>query len=452
MLIKNKYLNLSREMLLFGKNYFKARSLLKRIDDWTKDEVEQLQLNSLKKLLNYSNQHIPYYNRLFKEVNFNPSDFKHIEDLKQIPFLTKEIIRENLKELISDAIPQKYHKHSITGGTTGVPMDFFLDRRTSSPMEFAYLNFIWKKVDYRFYDKCAVLRSDTPRVILEGKKYWHHNLTNNWLSMSSHKLNSGTSELYIHKILSFRPKYIIAYPSVIYALAKYVNQFKVKFPALRAIICSSETLYNWQRKYLSDVFGVDIQSYYGLTEKCCIAGECKSNSYYKFIPTYGFVELLNHNNDWCTAEDEEGEIVATGFNNYVMPFIRYKTKDIGVHTNYTDNTPGWKIIKEILGRQQEFFIDKTGSPVSFTCSDEPFWHIIGKINAYQYVQNKPGIVDLNLELNDTLSDSETDIIHQAFNSYYANITIDVHVVNSIPRTASGKFRYLIQNITPELNQ
>ena len=218
----------------------------------------------------------------------------------------------------------------------------------------------------------------------------------------------------------------------------------------RGIICSSETLYGWQKKYLTDVFGVEIYSYYGLTEKCCIAGECKSNSYYKFIPTYGFVELLNNNNGWCTAEDEEGEIVATGFNNYVMPFIRYKTTDKGINTNYDDGSPGWKIIKEIRGRQQDFFVDKTGSSISFTCSDEPFWHIIEKMNAYQYVQHEPGIVNLNLVLNDKLTDSEIDIIHRVFNSYYAKITLNVYLVNSIPLTVSGKFRYLIQNLNQEL--
>ena len=67
-----------------------------------------------------------------------------------------------------------------------------------------------------------------------------------------------------------------------------------------------------------------------------------------------------------------------------------------------------------------------------------------------FFQNKPGIVDLNLELNGRLTDSEIDIIHQAFNSYYANIILDVHVVDSIPRTLSGKFRYLIQNLNQDL--
>ncbi|MBN2215330.1 MAG: phenylacetate--CoA ligase family protein [Bacteroidales bacterium] len=452
MQIKNRYLKLAQDILFYGKYYFKAHSLLKNIPRWTKDQVEDYQLEHLKKLLNYSNQYIPYYNRLFKDIGFNPSGFKHFDDLIQIPCLTKEIIKENIRELVSEAIPRKYHKHSITGGTTGVPMDLYLDRRTSSPLEFAYINYIWKKVGYRFYDKCAVLRSDVPKHIIEGKKYWHHNLTNNWLSMSSHKLNSETSELYVNKILNFKPKYIIAYPSVIYTLARHVTRLDIKIPNLRAIICSSETLYDWQRKYLSKVFGADIFSYYGLTEKCCIAGECDTNTFYKFVPTYGFVELLNHNNDWCTAEDEEGEIVATGFNNYVMPFIRYKTKDIGIHTNFNDNSPGWKIIKEIRGRQQEFFVDKTGSTVSFTCSDEPFWHIIDKLYAYQYIQDKPGIVDLNLEMTGKLSDSEIEIIHKVFSSYYANITLNVYTVNSIPRTASGKFRYLIQNITQEMQQ
>lgn len=446
MFIQNRYFRLSADILLYSNQYLKARSVLKKLKKWNGHEIMEYQFAQLKKLFKYSYQYVPYYYNLFKEIHFNPERFNHIEEIRSIPYLTRDIISKNIDIMISTAIPKKYQKVKRTGGTTGPPMELYLDRRTSSPTEFAYIQFIWKKVGFKFYDRCAVLRADIPKTIIEGKKYWTRDILNNWLIMSSHRLNKETSELYCREISRFKPRFIIGYPSVIHALSNYVKDLNIKFPSLKAIICSSETLYIWQRRFLTGVFGVPVYAYYGLTEKCCIAGECDQNSFYKFIPTYGYVELINNNDDWCSEEDETGEIVATGFNNYLMPFIRYKTQDMGIHTRYDDNSPGWKIIKEITGRKQEFFIDQTGSQISFTCSDDPFLHIINKINAYQYIQDTPGKVELRVDLKGMLTDAEVAELKSRFSYYYPKINLTLQIVDHIARTKSGKFRYLVQNI------
>ena len=329
----SKHIKLIIKLLLYQKYYLRTKKLLKSKSFHFKKDIEQYHFNKLKKIIEYSYNNVPYYNELFSKINFHPDKFKSIQDIKRIPYLTKNIIRENQEKLTSRIFPKKHIKIVQTGGTTGMPLDFYLDKRSASIIELAYLENMWKRIGYRRFDRCIVLREDNIENIVEGKKYWKMNYSTNWLTMSARHLNADTFLVFYNKILSFNPKFIIAFPSNAYLLARFIKDNKLKnFPRLKAVICSSENMYMWQRRYMEEIYKVRIYSYYGHSEKCIIASECANSSLYEFYPQYGFVELVNKNNDWCTKEDESGEIVATGFNNYVSPFIRYKTDDIGTYT------------------------------------------------------------------------------------------------------------------------
>jgi phenylacetate-CoA ligase len=147
-------------------------------------------------------------------------------------------------------------------------------------------------------------------------------------------------------------------------------------------------------------------------------------------------------------EDESGEIVVTSFHNLTSPFIRYRTEDTGIFTSQTcDDHPNWFTLKRIEGRKQNFLINRDGTPVSAMHIDRPFWKIRNDIYAYQYVQDVPGKVILNIHAREKLSDSQFEEIRQLFLEVHFKFDIDINQVDFIPRTKSGKFRYLIQNIS-----
>jgi phenylacetate-CoA ligase len=446
--IESKYFILSKTALIHSKYYLKAKRILRKTGNLNKGEIKILQIEQIKKLVTYAYENVEYYRDLFTSADFNPYNFSKIDDIKKIPYLTKDIIRKNPERLISKTFPKKYLKESKTGGSTGTPLSFYLDKRTSSPVEMAYLENMWRRIGYKLYDKCIVMRGEILDNIIEGKKYWKMNFSINWLSMSTFHLTADTFPIYMEKIMNYRPKFIIAYPSVAYVLAYYMKTNNIKpLSSLKAIICSSETLYNWQRKFIQEVCKVRIYSYYGLSEKCCIASECSNSSLYTFYPLYGFTELINNKDEWCTQENEKGEIVATGFNNYASPFIRYRTGDIGLFTKKKCNEANeWFTIKRIEGRMQDYLIDKFQNKITFTNSDVPLMCVKEKINAYQYVQNTKGKVSLNISVISTLSNNEIQDIKRTFHNYYHNFDININIVDNIPVTKSGKFKYLIQNI------
>lgn len=445
-LANNKYLKLATTSLMYLPYYLKTKKFLKKTEYDSKEEIETTQLRLLKKIIEYSYKNVPYYSDLFTKEKINPDDIKNLEDIKKIPYLTKDIIRKNSDKLISPTIAKKYFKSVLSGGTSGLPLEFYLDKRTSSPVEMAYIEHLWKRVGFKLYDRCLVLRGEALNVA-ENKKYWKMNRSVNWLSISSFHINDQTFSIYLDKIKSFKPKFIVAYPSVIYLLALLFKRYNVPpIKSLKAIILSSESIYESQRTYIKNVFNTRVFSYYGLSEKCCIAAECENSTFYEFAPYYGFVEYINQNEDWCTEEDEKGEIVATSFNNYAFPFIRYKTGDTCIYTTKKQTERNWPVIKQIIGRTQEFLIDKTNSIVTFTCHDEPFYPIINKINAYQFHQYKPGEVRLLIENIEPINETELSRMRKELNDYYKDIVFTFETVKSIPRTKSGKLKYLIQKL------
>jgi phenylacetate-CoA ligase len=444
----SKYLELLFNYTLYNNQYRNAKSLLKKEVSCTKDEIEEYQFQKLRAIIEYACKNVPYYRDLFRNIGFQPEDFKSIQDIKKIPFLTKNIVREQQDQLVSTSFNPKYIKIASTGGTTGLPMAFYLDKRTTSLIEMAYLEDIWDRIGYRRYDKCILLREDTVPNIIPGKKYWKMNYFLNWLILSSFHFNADTFMLYYQAITSFKPAYIVAFPSNAYLLARFIDEYKLpNFPSVKGIICSSENLYAWQREFVEGVFKARIISYYGHSEKCVIASECKDSHYFEFYPFYGYTELINDNDAWCTREDEPGEIVATGFNNLASPFIRYRTEDIGIFANNKCiDHPDWFALKRIEGRKQNFIINRDGTPISAMHIDRPFWEIRNDIYAYQYVQDVPGRITVNIHAREPLNDHQIEEIRRKFLEIHFKFDIDIQQVDYIPRTNSGKFCYLIQNI------
>ena len=254
--------------------------------------------------------------------------------------------------------------------------------------------------------------------------------------------------VYIEKIIEFRPKFLHVYPSSLTVLANFMKKNSIKgLPGLKAILASSEMIYPWQFKLFSEVFECKIFHWYGLVEMCALAGSCEHNNEYHIFPEYSYVELIRRDNDYTDSRYPICEIVGTTFDNYVMPLIRYRTRDYAA-TSEDDCKCGRKytIIKQILGRKQEFFVDKTNSLITFIYADVPFWDVKERIKAYQYVQKEPGIVRLNIEVSNKFRKFDLKIIGKKLQEIYPRFDFNINIVEQIPKNNNGKFSYLIQKM------
>ncbi|MDD5420372.1 MAG: phenylacetate--CoA ligase family protein, partial [Methanomicrobiaceae archaeon] len=405
------------------------------------------QREHLARLLAHAYENVPYYRRVFRERQLVPEDIREIADLQNLPFLTKELIQENLRDLRAQNYPDYLFEYVTTGGSTGVPVGFFYEKGASRAREWAFMKTQWERVGYSFSDRCVILRGYVVESAQDGV-FWKKALFGRWLIMSSHHMTDEHLPGYIEKIREFRPKFIQAYPSTAVILARYMKEHGLEpFASVKAILCGSENLYPWQRELLEDAFRCRVYSWYGNSEQTVLAGECEKSTCYHIFPEYGIVELIGKDSLPVTGEGEVGEVIATNLHNYVCPLIRYRTMDLAVPSS----TPcacgrAYPLLKYVEGRLQDFIITAKGqllSGITMNIDTDAF----DNVRQFQFYQERQGEVILNIVKTLCYTDRDTEYIYREVSrSCGDDVTITIRFVDAIPRTASGKHRYFVQTL------
>lgn len=439
--------------LIKGKKYIikynNTKNMLINSDKFSENQLQDLKLNKLDNIVKYADKYSEYYHKLFIDNKINLNNIKDYNEFKKIPFLTKELVKENHKIILTKNVDYKFVKEVTTGGTTGVPMTFYMNKLEWA-QENAFIDHIFNRIGYKNGMRTAILRGNPVSIVKSKNIFWEKKVHFNEEIFSTFHLTNNNIPYYLEELKAFKPICIKAYPSSLYILANYINNNNLsnEFKFIKYIILASENIFKSQREEFKQAFiNSKIFSFYGHTEHGCLAGECELSEYYHIQDEYGFVEILDEKGNEVINEDEIGEIVCTSFLNKDFPFIRYKTGDMAVVTKKKcDCGRGYKLIKRIEGRKQDFFIDKYNNKISFIYQDVPLWEVKDKIKAYQYIQNNIGYVILNIEKIYDIDDKELQSIKKIFNKYYNEIEIEINFVDKIERTKRGKFRYLIQNI------
>ena len=104
--------------LLFSYKTFRdTYNFLKKSQSWDENRLEEYQFEQLSKLLNHSYENVPYYTRIFDERGLKTSDIQDFKDLRLLPYLTKDLIRNNLQDLKAKNFPENKFEYVTTGGT-----------------------------------------------------------------------------------------------------------------------------------------------------------------------------------------------------------------------------------------------------------------------------------------------------------------------------------------------
>ena len=280
----------------YGKVFWDTYNFLQESQWWGKERLEEYQMQQLSKLLNHAYENVPYYQKVFNERGLCPKDIQNFDDLRKLPYLTKEIIQENLPDLVARNYSKSKLQYVTTGGSIGIPMGFYQEKGVSAAKEQAFMLAQWNRVGFKIGDRCVVLRGNVVHSASKGK-LWEYEPVNKNLILSSYYMTDETLPKYIDRIREFKPDFIQAYPSAITILARYMKENNVEpFLSVKALLFGSENLYPWQREFLEKVFQCRAYSWYGHSEMCALAGECDQSIYYHIFPEYGFVELICSDN------------------------------------------------------------------------------------------------------------------------------------------------------------
>jgi len=101
---------------------------LERQQWYTLDRSRAIQARRLYFLLKYAAENIPYYKKVAQDRGIKLSEDRVFDDLKKFPLLTKAVIHKHFDELYRFRDKSYYRNH--TSGSTGEPIQFYLDRES----------------------------------------------------------------------------------------------------------------------------------------------------------------------------------------------------------------------------------------------------------------------------------------------------------------------------------
>jgi phenylacetate-CoA ligase len=429
------------ESLRRGKEYRPFKNLAERGENWSAEQIQEYQLKQLRKTLHQANSYCPFYQGRFAEARFRPEKLQSPEDLAACPFLTKQDLLEHREEMVSKALPASARLYITTGGSTGVPVGFYLQKGISRPKEQAFLEAMWKRAGYFDGARLVLLRGHVTSSKADGR-ISSYDATRNWLMLSSYHLTPDRLHLYLEEIERFKPDLLYVYPSSALQLAEYLRASGQSWRVpLRGILCGSEKLTRPQRVLLQSVFGCRAYSWYGHSERVILAAEGRQTDLYYFVPQYGLVEF------GPLTEEGLREVIGTSFHNMVMPLIRYRTGDyVRLAEEGADLEYPVPAAIEIAGREQEFLVSRTGRRIALTAFN---MHdsIFDGLYAVQFFQEEPGRAELRYIAGPDFDNSRLTQIEAGVGRKLGD---DFHVefkrVTEVEKTAAGKHRWLVSRI------
>lgn len=426
----------------------KIIGLLKQFEQMTPREIAQYQDNLLKDFLTYANNNVPYYNKIFRDHNI---DTQNLADLKRIPFLDKEIITNSKTDLLSKEYPVDVLVKKNTGGSTGKPLEFYCNTEAGL-LDYAHHFYHYEHMGYNDGDIIlgagAVTISESER---KNNIFWKNigqKEAFGDIKLSILYLEERTIKYYVQKLLELKPAILKGYPSLFDELAQYIIErqihldFKIKGVSLTSEMCSED-----QRKNIAKAFSCPIYFEYGHTEVSVLCLTFDNSFIYKSMPTYGYVEVLNDDGSE-TPIGEIGNIVTTGFNNRAMPFIRYKTEDLG---KVKSRIGGIVEFESITGRSQDYIYSKSNRKISISALTS-WQHLqaFARISKWQIIQDEVGVININIVKGPSYTNRDENEILEKI-SRIIDVDIFFKYVPKIDRTPGGKHLFLIQNLKDKVN-
>jgi phenylacetate-CoA ligase len=341
-----------------GREYSRIRRLLARSQWWPRERLEAFQLEKLRETVQHAYTASPYYRELFERERLRPEDLRSLEDIRHFPTLTKEEVRENLDRMIPAEFEERSLMHLVTGGTTGSGLVLPFEERYRN-RERGFVWHLWETAGYKPRMLAAILRNrDCPPDLNDG--IWYMDKPSNAVILSAHHLGPDTIGRYLEVLERRRPKVLIAYPSLAHLLIGYARDAGWSEKIFDLVLLASETLYQFQERELEAVLQAPVRTLYGHVEGCALFGYCERSSDYHVQLEYGHVEFLKED-DSPAGPGEVGEIVATNFENRVLPLVRYRTGDLAEPSARTCSCGRqYPLVEKIEGRQGDYIQTPSG--------------------------------------------------------------------------------------------
>ncbi len=425
--------------LRYGRVYSRSLEELRRTEWEDAAHIRRRQLEELNRLLEHARSAVPHY---AEDVRLPDAPLEQLSDLHALPILSKDAVRSLGERLVAGGAARPRSIEIHTGGTTGKPLTIHCDG-AALQRNYAFFGRFREWAGVGGMVKIATFAGRTLVAPDRNRPpYWRYNRAMRQMLLSSYHISPATIPSYVDGLDRFAPLVIDSYPSSLRPIARYLVDREIDTIRPRAIITSSETLGDATRELLERAFGCRVFDHYGAAEMAAFITQCEAGRYH-VNHEFGIVEILR--GGVAAGPGETGEIVATGFINPVMPFIRYATGDRAAWgTGPCPCGREMPVLERLEGRMDDVLVTPAGRLVGRL---DPIFKSVDGILETRIVQDRTDHVRVEIVRADNyLPDHASRLVTELQRRLGPGVEVDVVEVSEIPRAPSGKLRTVVREV------
>lgn len=329
----------------------------KEIETMSRPEIEALQLERLKWMVNYCYENVPFYHERLEKAGVTGDKIKTLSDIQYIPFTTKDDIRDNYPFNMLATPMKKIVRIHASSGTTGKPT---VGAYTKKDLD------TWSDHVARVAVAAGAAEDDIFQIsfgygLFTGALGLHYGLEK--IGATVIPASSGNTAKQLMMFRDFGVTGLVATPSYALYLGEMVRESGYPRDAykLRLGLLGSEGCTEEMREQIEKNLGIFVTDNYGMTELGGpgVSGECEYRCGLHFAEDAFLPEIIDTETGMQKAPGESGELVVTTLLREGMPVLRYRTKDI-TRLNYEPCRCGRTHVRmdKVTGRTDDMMIIK----------------------------------------------------------------------------------------------
>ncbi|MFR2561945.1 MAG: phenylacetate--CoA ligase family protein [Anaeromassilibacillus sp.] len=329
----------------------------KDVETMRRADIEALQLQKLKKMVDYCYNNIPFYHERLQEAGVTGDKIKTLSDIQYIPFTTKDDIRDNYPFGMMACPMKNIVRIHASSGTTGKPTVGVYTKKDIDT---------WAELIARIGAASGVTDEDIIQIsfgygLFTGALGLHYGLDK--LGATVIPASSGNTQKQLMMFRDFGVTGLVATPSYALYLGEMVKESPYPASAykLRIGLLGSEGCTEEMRTQIEKNLHMFVTDNYGMTELGGpgVSGECELRCGLHFAEDHFLPEIIDQDTLERKGPGEVGELVVTTLSREGMPVLRYRTKDI-TRINYEPCACGRTHARmdKVMGRTDDMMIIK----------------------------------------------------------------------------------------------
>ncbi len=297
----------------------------KHIETMPRKEIEQLQLERLKWLVQYCSDNIPFYSKRLKDANVTADRIKTLDDIQYIPYTTKDDIRDTYPFGLFGQPLKKIVRIHASSGTTGKPTVVGYTKKDLNN---------WSDCMARLLIAAGASDEDIVQIafgygLFTGALGLHYGLEK--IGATVVPTSSGNTEKQIMLMQDFKTTALVSTPSY----AQYIGEVAKEKNVIDKInlklgLFGSEGCTKEMRSQIESTLNLFATDNYGMSELMGpgVSGECRERCGMHINEDHFIAEIINSKTLEVLPKGKTGELVITTLTKEGIPMLRYRTKDI----------------------------------------------------------------------------------------------------------------------------